>query len=218
MADLLLYTSPRACSTACHIALEESGLDYRAELVRIRAQENRAPGYLAVNATGKLPALEVDDEVLTETPAILTLIADRAAPSVSLLADTALGRYRALEWMSFLTSSVHLAFRPLFKPQQFTNDPDRYDAIRARGGEHLRAMLLEVERRLEGRDWALGDTYSIVDPYLLVFHIWSQRDDIRPHVAEMPNWAAQRRRIDVRPATWRILEREGITPDNVTDP
>ena len=218
MNELLLYTSPRACSTACHVALEESGLVYRAELVRIRSQENRTPEYLAVNPTGKLPALVTGDEVLTETPAILTFVADRAAPSVSLLPENSLARYRALEWMSFLTSTVHLAFRPLFKPQQFTNNPDRYDAIRARGGEHLRAMLLEVERRLDGRDWALGDDYSVVDPYLLVFHIWSQRDDIRPHVAEMPNWAAQRRRIDARPATWRILEREGITADNVTDP
>ena len=73
MKDIVIYTSPRACSTACHIALEESGLDYEYRLVRLRKGENRQPDYLAVNPTGKLPALRVGDSVLTETTADLAL-------------------------------------------------------------------------------------------------------------------------------------------------
>lgn len=218
MPALKLYSSPRACSTASHIALEESGLAYDYEIVRIRKGEHQSDRFLALNPAGKLPVLEVDDEVLTESAAILMLIADLAAPNVKLLPDEPFSRYRAIEWMSFLTSAVHLSFRPLFRPKQFTDDEAQFDAIRERGGRHLRDVLLEVERRLDGRTFALGDAYSIVDPYLFVFHTWSQRDDIRPHVAEMPNWMRHRQRIDERAATKTVLAREGITPDNITDP
>jgi glutathione S-transferase len=219
MPKLTLYTSPRACSTACHIALEESGLDYDYRLVRIRQGETRRADYLAIHPMGKVPALEVDDEVLTETTAIMLLIAELAAPGVQLLpSGGGLARLRAVEWMSFLTSAVHLAFRPLFKPQQFTDDEALFPAIREQGGRYLRDMLLNVEQRLRGRIWALGDDYSVVDPYLFVFHTWSQRDNIRPHVAEMPNWMAHRRRVEDRAATRTVLDREGITADNITDP
>ncbi|MDX1480395.1 MAG: glutathione S-transferase N-terminal domain-containing protein [Woeseiaceae bacterium] len=218
MPKLRIYSSPRACSTASHIALEESGLDYDWEIVRIRKGEHRSDRFLAINPAGKLPVLQVDDRVLTESTAILTLIADLAAPDVRLLPDDSFARYRALEWMGFLTAAVHLSFRPLFRPQQFTDDEAQYAAIRERGGRHLRDTLLEVERRLDGRAWALGEDFSVVDPYLLVFHVWSQRDDIRPHVAGMPNWARHREAMMQREATARILEREGITADNITDP
>ena len=219
MPNLTLYTSPRACSTACHIALEESGLDYDYEIVRIRAGETKRPEYLAIHPMAKVPALMVDNEVLTETTAIMLLIGELATPGVRLLPEgDAVARLRAVEWMSFLTSAVHLAFRPLFKPAQFTADESLYPAIRDRGGEYLRDMLLNVEHRLDGRTWALGDSFSVVDPYLLVFHTWSQRDNIRPYLADMPAWQAHRQRMDERAATRTIFAREGITAENVTDP
>ena len=219
MPKLTLYTSPRACSTACHIALEESGLDYEYQIVRIRAGETRRPEYRAIHPLAKVPALKVDEQVLTETTAIMLLIGELAAPGVRLLPEgDAVARLRAVEWMSFLTSAVHLAFRPLFKPQQFTDDEDRFADIRDKGGEFLRDMLLNVERRLDGQTWALGDSFSVVDPYLLVFHTWSQRDNIKPYLADMPAWQAHRERMDQREATKMVFAREGITAENVTDP
>jgi len=219
LTELTLYTSPRACSLACHIALEESGLPFRAEMVRIRQGEHRKTEYLALNPWGKIPALRIDNEVLTETQAILSYIADTAAPEVDLIPQgDPLQRARAHEWMNFLSSFVHLAFRPLFRPGFLVADEALYPQVQAVGIPRLRETLLEVERRLEGRTWALGDRYSVVDPYLLVFHIWSQRDDILPHVADMPGWMAHRERMSARAATQVVLAREGITPENITLP
>lgn len=218
MDELTIFSSPRACSLACHIALEESGLDYRLQKVRVRKGEHRTAEYLSVNPRGKVPALAVGDEVLTETHAILSYIADRAAPSVSLLPDEPMARARAHEWMNFLSSTVHIAFRPLFKPQYIVNDETLYPALLEFGIPNLRETLAETDRRLEGRSWALGEIFSVVDPYLLVFWIWSQRDDVRPHVAEMPNWRRHADRMFARPATWQCLNREGVTKDNIADP
>ncbi len=216
MPDLTLYSSPRACSLACHIALEESGLPFTLAPVRVRKAEHQAAAYLAINPWGKIPALRIGDEVLTEAHAILSFIADTA--NAGLLPSEPLARARAHEWMNFLSASVHIAFRPLFKPQYLVGDPSRYPDVQEVGIPNLRRTLLEVDRRLAGRTWALGDEFSVVDPYLLVFWIWSQRDDVRPHVADMPHWTAHAERMFARDATWRCLNREGVTADNISDP
>ena len=219
MPQLTLFTSPRACSLACHIALEESGLPFDYELVRIRKGEHKRDDYLAMNPWGKIPALKIDDEILTETQAILSYIGDTAAPDVGLISqEDPLARARAHEWMNFLSSTVHIAFRPLFRPNYLIGDEALYPKLREVGVPNLRKTLLEVDRRLQGREWALGEQFSVVDGYLLVFHIWSQRDDIRPLVAEMPHWMAHRERMEERPSTWTVLGREEVTPENIRDP
>lgn len=219
MPELTLFTSPRACSLACHIALEESGLPFTPKIVRIRKGEHKLDDYLALNPWGKIPALRIDDAVLTETHAILSYIADSTAPDVELIPrNDPLLRARAHEWMNFLSSTVHIAFRPLFRPGYLISDEALYPKLHEVGIPNLRKTLLEVDRRLQGKTWALGDAFSVVDPYLFVFHIWSQRDDVIPHVAKMPNWMAHRGRIDERAATQTVLAREGITAENITLP
>ena len=79
MPQLKLFFSPRACSLACHIALEESGLPFVAEAVKIREGQHKTDKYLCVNPWGKIPAMLIDGELLTESHAILSYIADTAA-------------------------------------------------------------------------------------------------------------------------------------------
>jgi glutathione S-transferase len=216
VSELTLFFSPRACSLACHIALEESGLPFTAKSVKIRQGEHKKDEYLAQNPWGKIPALRIDAEVLTETHAILSFIADTAAPDSELIPRSSpLHRARAHEWMNFLSSTVHIAFRPLFRPNYLIGDPGLYPQLREVGIPNLRKTLLEVDHRLQGKTWALGDNYSVCDPYLFVFHMWSQREDVVEHVAEMPNWMAHRERMEARIATQAALAREGITPENI---
>ncbi len=218
MPNLTLYASPRACSLACHIALEESGLPYEAKIVKIRDGEHRASEYLDVNPWGKIPALRVDAEILTEAHAILGYIGDIAPTDVNLLPrNDPFLRARAHEWMNFLSSTVHPAFRPLFKPHYLIGDRSLYGKLHEVGVPNLRKTLLEVDRRLAGKTWALGDNFSVCDPYLLVFYIWSQREDIVGHVTDMPSWCALAERVFDREATWTCLNREGVTPENIAN-
>ncbi len=208
---LVLYYSPRACSLACHIALEESGLPFETRLIRLRAGEHKTDAYRAVNPTGKIPALAVGDQVLTEAHAILTYIAG-AAPGVGLLPpDGTLARAHAHEWMNFLSSTLHIAFRPLFRPNTLLDDADLAPRFRAFGIPVLRDALLEVDRRLEGRPWVLGDRYSVCDPYVLVFYLWSQREDVVGDMPDLPHYRAVAERVLGREATRRALTREGLS-------
>ncbi len=214
--ELTLFYSPRACSLACHIALEESGLPFQAQAVRIRAGEHQSAEYLRINPWGKIPALRIGDQLLTEAHAILTYIAERAPPELALIprADP-LQRARAHEWMSFLSSAVHIAFRPLFRPQSMIGVPELYPKLRETGVPYLRKTLSEVDSRLLGKRWALGEHYSVCDPYLLVIYIWSQREDVIEFAPDLPNWHALAERVFERPATVRALAREGLTRDTL---
>ena len=121
MSKLKLFFSPRACSLACHIALEESGLPFTAQAVKIREGQHKTGEYLRVNPWGKIPAMLIDGEVLTEAHAILSYIGDLAPADKNLIPrDDPLLRAHAHEWMNFLSGSVHIAFRPLFRPNYLT--------------------------------------------------------------------------------------------------
>lgn len=216
MTDLTLFYSPRACSLACHIALEESGLPFNVHSTRIREGEHKTPEYLKVNPWGKIPALAVDDEVLTEAHAILSFIGDTASREKNLIPrDNPLHRARAHEWMNFLSGTVHIAFRPLFRPYYLISDSSMYPQLREVGVPIFQKTLLEVEGRLREKQWALGDDYSVCDPYLFVFFMWSQRQDVVEYSPELPIWRAHWERVYEREATQRALKTEGITPENI---
>ncbi|MGH8241037.1 MAG: glutathione S-transferase family protein [Steroidobacteraceae bacterium] len=214
--QMTLFYSPRACSLACHIALEESGLPFTAHAVRIRAGEHESADYRRINPWGKIPALRIGDEVLTEAHAILTFIGELAPPELALIPTSdPLQRARAHEWMNFLSSTVHIAFRPLFRPQSLLGAAELHPKLREVGVPTLRKTLSEVDSRLAAKTWALGERYSVCDPYLLVFYIWSQREDVIEYAPDLPNWRALAERMFARPATERALAREGLTRDSL---
>lgn len=205
---LTLFYYPRACSLAPHIALEESELEYERSLIDIRSGQPRSPAYLALNPSGTVPALRIGSALLTETHAILTWIGDRL-PALGLL--PAVGdplRYRAHEWMNFLSSSVHPAIRAIFRPSAYAgDDAQACAAVRSHGTAKLAQAVATIERRLATRTWALGDRYSVVEPYLFVMYLWTTDERI-PAVPSRPQWAEVARRVWQRPATQRVVAAE----------
>ena len=75
-----LYYAPGVCSLSPHIVLEESGLPHSLVKTDIRAKTTDGGGdFKKTNPLGYVPALELDDgTILTEGPAIVQYIADKA--------------------------------------------------------------------------------------------------------------------------------------------
>jgi len=76
MAKLTLYHCSPSRSSVVLWMLEELGQPYDIHLMNMKAGENRAPEYLAVNPMGKVPALRHGDAVITESAAICCYLAD----------------------------------------------------------------------------------------------------------------------------------------------
>jgi glutathione S-transferase len=197
-----LYYSPGACSQAAHILLHETGLPHDSEAVDIRAKKTASGAdYWAINPKGAVPAIELaDGEVLTENGAILQYIGDKSGNG-TLLPVAGLERYRVIEWLSFLGSELHKSFGPLFNP---SSSDEAKQAARDTVGKKLDY----IEARLDGRDYLAGPMMSIADPYLFAMLGWTKPLGI--DLANWPNLAALRKRMEQRPTVQAVLKAEGL--------
>jgi glutathione S-transferase len=203
-----LYHSPGACSMACHIALEDAGAAFH-PIVVPRGQ-NRTPEYLRVHPRGLVPVLELDDgQRLTEAAAILLHVA-RRFPDARLLPEAGtIEEARAFEWLMWLTNTLHIAYACLWRPERFTEDAAARAALVIEAKGRIDVLNHEIEARL-GDSFAAGRTYSVADPFLLVFFRWANRIGLDA-VERYPGWTAWARRMEDRSAVARVLTREGVS-------
>ena len=68
-----------------------------------------------------------------------------------------------------------------------------------------------TEVRLSHGGWAVGDRFSVVDAYLMVFWFWANGPTLRFDMAgRFPAWTAHARRVAERPAVQAVFAREGL--------
>lgn len=199
-----LYYAPGACSLAPHITLREAGLPFELDKVDVRAKRTEAgDDFAAVNPKGQVPTLGLDDGgVLTENAVINQYIADRAPESGLLPPPGTMERYRALEWLTFVTTELHKGFSPLFKP----NTPDDYKPV---AKENLAARFAYVDRQLaDGRAYLTGDTFAAPDAYLFVMLTWADRMGL--DLSKLVSLKAYKERVAARPKVQEALRAEGL--------
>jgi len=206
--SIKLYYSPGACSLASHIALEEAGLDYGTQKVNTAEGEQRSDWYLKLNPRGRVPTLVVDGEPLTENVGILTYIAG-GHPDAGIWPKDTWHQSKAVSSMAWLSNTVHPAFAHIFRPERYTDDKQAQEAIKS----HARGMyfdcLKEIDGLLEGRKWSIGNHFTVVDGYLVVFYRWGNR--VKADVKSLPNYTRLIERVLARPAVAKVMKDEGIS-------
>src|SRR6478735_7273175 len=153
--SLVLYHHPYSRAANVLWMLEELGTDYELRFVDLLSGAHKAPELLALNPMGKLPILTDGEQVVTEVAAIGLYLADRYAPGrlAPPLDDPRRGTY--LRWSLFAPSVMepgalaHLS-KWEFKPSQA-------------GWGAFDTMLSAMETAIAGRDFILGDTFSMAD-------------------------------------------------------
>ena len=204
-----LYSMAGTCALSVHIVLEWIGAPYEVEVMA--RGDNHADAYLAINPSGQVPALQLDDgRVLTEALAILNYLADRY-PSASLGAcEDPYGRYELAQLMSYLTSEVHIAFKPFFMPQRFLDDERQFGALRAKTFLVLAPMLQTLEERLGDSRFILADRRSVADAYLYVLLRWAE--NAPAGLTPYPNLVRFRDAVEHDPAVRRALSLQRMEP------
>lgn len=172
--------------------LEEIGEPYELKYVDIMKGEQKSEAVTAMNPMGKLPVLLDGDVVVTESAAISMYLADRYASGrlAPNLDDPRRGTY--LRWILFTPSviepgSMAKANNWEFKPGQ------------AGWGEHA-AMLNAIETAVSGRQYLLGDMFSIAD---IVFGGTLRYMTRFKMLEASPSVAAYIERLNARPAAQR---------------
>lgn len=163
---LQLYSLPTPNGVKVSILLEELGLAYEPHLVDIGKNETWTPDYLSLNPNGKIPAIIDPDGPggkplpLFESGAILVYLAEKAGRFLP--ADPA-ARYETLQWVFFQMASIGPMFGQVGFFHKFAGREYEDKRPRDRYVAESRRLLGVLEGRLDGRDWIMGEDYTIAD-------------------------------------------------------
>ena len=162
-----LYSLPTPNGVKVSIALEELGLPYEPHLVSFGTNDQKSPEFVSLNPNGRIPAI-IDPNGpdgkpigLFESGAILVYLAEKTG---KLMPKDAVGRYEVLQWVFFQMAGVGPMFGQFghffkFAADKVTNNP--YPVERYR--DEAKRLLGVLEERLTGRQWIMGDEYTIAD-------------------------------------------------------
>ncbi|MEC5407035.1 glutathione S-transferase N-terminal domain-containing protein [Paraburkholderia sp. MPAMCS5] len=161
-----LYSLPTPNGVKVSIMLEETGLPYEPHLVRFDTNDQMTPEFLSLNPNNKIPAI-VDPNgpdgkplPLFESGAILIYLAEKTG---QLMPRDAAGRYEAIQWVMFQMGGIGPMFGQVGFFHKFAGKEYEDKRPRDRYVAESKRLLGVLEERLEGREWILGDQYSIVD-------------------------------------------------------
>jgi glutathione S-transferase len=163
-----------------------------------------------VNPKARVPALADGDWVLTEAPAILRYVAARY-PAAGLWPWEPREEARCVEWLDWLSSTIHVAFVHVRRASRYATEPRAIEDVAATAKKTCRELWRAVDAKLGAGPWAIGERYTVADPYLLVYWTWGRGPALAFDMAQdFPHWTAHARRLGARPAVMRAFASEGL--------
>ena len=161
-----LYSLPTPNGVKVSVMLEETGLPYEPHLVSFDAHDQRSAEFLSLNPYGKIPAILDPDGPggrplpLFESGAILLYLADKAG---RFLAHDPAARYETIQWLMFQIGGIGPMFGQVGFFNKFAGKQFEDKRPRERYVAEAKRLLAVLEQRLAGRDWIMGEAYSIAD-------------------------------------------------------
>ncbi|MES2608863.1 MAG: glutathione S-transferase N-terminal domain-containing protein [Pseudomonadota bacterium] len=165
-----LYSLPTPNGVKASIALEELGLPYEPHLVSFETNDQTSPEFLSLNPNNKIPAILDPDGpggkplALFESGAILVYLSDKTG---KLVPQDAAARYETLQWVMWQMGGVGPMFGQLGFFHKFAGKDFEDKRPRDRYVAESKRLLGVLDQRLAGRQWMMGDTYTIADIAIL---------------------------------------------------
>jgi glutathione S-transferase len=201
MTQYKLYGRPGSGSLAVQMALEEIRAPYERIWVADVAADVAA--YRAVNPTGKVPALTLQDgTVMFESAAMLVHLA-LEHPRAELAPPPGTSQHaRFLQWMVFLSANVYESVLRVYYSDRYSSRGEAdAAAIREQGTRDLLAHLTLISQGLN--PFVLGPQYSVADLYLYMLASWYPGGKSELH-ARVPALGAHAQIVSRRPAVGTV--------------
>lgn len=199
-----LYYSPGACSLAPHIVLREAGHAF--DLIKVdipNKKTERGDDYWKINPKGYVPALVLDGgEVLTEVGVVCQYLADQKPGSGLAPPAGTMARYHLMEWLNFVATEVHKQIGALFNPKMTPEMKEVQLGV-------IERRLNALEKMLDGKDYLMGERFSVADAYLFTVLNWTRAHKI--DMAKWPKIQAFMVRVAGRPKVQEAMKAEGLS-------
>ena len=199
-----VYGDKGSGAFSAEAALAEVGAPYDFHLISLEKNEQRKPEFLAINPSGKMPALKLPEgQILTESLAILLTIADHFPNAHLLPAQASAERGIAYRWLAFMAAEIYPMVEVSDYPERFAPEGAEADALHQKAKERIRERLLIVERFVAG-PWFLSSGFSILDIYASMFTRW------RGSIGK--EWLAERHLPKLEAISKEVSQRSTIAP------
>ena len=161
-----LYFTTKSCGAATYIAAKRGGVEIVPLLVQF--QEDRQHYVLktkekfnTINPKYNVPTLQFEDgTILNENTGTLYWVGEAG----NLAGQTALEKAQVVNTLGFLASEVHVKFRRAFRAES--------EATKASAKEELRSMFELLNRMLQGKEYLVGNSFTVADSYLYIILTW----------------------------------------------
>ena len=149
-------------SRRVRIALLEKNIPCELVEVDMMARAHRGPAYLALNPYGRVPTLQEDGFVLYESTAILEYL-EATHPTPPLVPADARDRAHVVMHMKLCDIQMARQTGTIIFPKRFL-PKDRWDeAAMAQAKKEIEKHLEIVDSQLKGKDYLVGNRYSLVE-------------------------------------------------------
>lgn len=200
----IIYGVPGSGSGIVEAACAEIGVEYEVRDLDARNDEHRGEAYAAINPHRKMPTLEVDGEIITESVAILLTLDERHCDSGLLPPPGSKERAQALRWMVFLATEMYPMVEMIDYPERFASSADGVEMIRERAEALLRQRWLLLEANVSGSPYFVPSGFSATDLYITKFSVWLDEAWRREH---LPRVDALTSAVLARPALAAVWAR-----------
>lgn len=169
----------------------------------------QSPEFLAVNPQGQVPAMADGDLVLTESMAITLYLSRKLGGALGPQSVAEEGE--AIQWGFVAATGVETpALDILYTYAKGEVGTPAGDAKVAAGTEALKRPFARIEAHLQGRDWLMGDRFTVADIMLAECVRYAQPH--APALAPYPALSAWIARCQARPAFKAMMERRNAEP------
>lgn len=167
---MTLYLIPGSSSLFPHLLLRHCNIPFTPRILHHPSQLQT--DLVGISDKQQVPVLVIDDNVITENPAIAHAI-NQLAPDKHLFGRNSTEFLRVCEWLNFISGPLHAqAWGPFIRPWRFTTDTsaDAQAAVKAAAKHNLLERFTMLEARLHPQGpWALGEHLTAVDVYTFPF-------------------------------------------------
>jgi len=201
MSDFILYSNKMSRGRIVHWMLEELALPYQVEWIAF-GPRMKSRTYTEINPMGKVPALKHGEAIITETPAILTYLADTFPDKCLIPPHASVERAAFFRWMYFVAGPLESATSAKFMgwgPPETT--PTGTPAIGFLGYGSLALTLSTLENHLQQSLYVCGEQFTAADIYLASHLNFSMM--VANTIDQCPTFVEYVNRLNQRPAKLR---------------
>ncbi|WP_324752863.1 glutathione S-transferase family protein [Roseovarius sp. Pro17] len=196
-----LFYAPGTVSIAVVIALHEAGIAFETHKVSFKDAEQTKPAYHKVNPKGRVPALEVDGVILTETGAILDYIA-AVTPDAGLMPDVPIDAARVRGVIHYLASTMQVNHAHGPRASRWATEASSHADMRAQVQTNMTASATFIEEHCLTGPFVMGEHVTVADAHLFVMCLWLKGDGV--DVSAFPRITTFLKAMEARPSVQAV--------------